>query len=170
MNKRLLFLLLLILSFFGLSSSDVNSVSRPNKIKNVILVIGDGMGPAQIGLLEAYARQAQKPVIRSRTTAFSRILKEGGKLGVSMTYSANVLVTDSAASATQLATGKPANAETIGVDAIGNPSESMLSIAKKSGKATGLVSDVRLTHSTPAAFGAHQPSRMLENEIAIDML
>ena len=162
-------LLFLLVSFIALNSSDANS-SSPNKIKNVILVIGDGMGPAQIGLLEAYARQSQNPVITSRTTAFSRILNEGGKLGVSMTYSANVLVTDSAASATQLAIGKPSNPETIGVDSLGNPTDSMLAIAKKMGKATGLVSDVRLTHSTPAAFGAHQPSRMLENEIAIDML
>lgn len=169
MNKPSIFLFLTFIFFFGFSSSDVNG-SSPNKIKNVILIIGDGMGPAQIGLLEAYARQAKNPVIRSRTTAFSRILNEGGKLGVSMTYSANVLVTDSAASATQLATGKPANAETIGVDAVGNPSDSMLAIAKKMGKSTGLVSDTRITHSTPAAFAAHQASRMLENEIAIDML
>jgi len=141
-----------------------------NKIKNVILIIGDGMGPAQIGLLEAYARQSENPVIQSRTTAFTRMLEEGGTLGVSMTYSSNIMVTDSAASATQLATGKPANPETIGIDAIGNPSDSLIDIAKKLGKATGIVSDVRLTHSTPASFGAHQPSRMLENEIAIDML
>ncbi|PHS20527.1 MAG: alkaline phosphatase [Kangiella sp.] len=143
---------------------------KTSKIKNVILIIGDGMGPAQIGLLEAYARQATNPVIRSRTTAFTRILNEGGTLGVSMTNSFNSVVTDSASSATQLATGKPANPETIGIDAIGNPSDSLIVIAKKQGKATGIVSDVRLTHSTAAAFGAHQPSRMLENEIAVDMI
>jgi len=170
MNKRLLILLLLWASFTGSNSSADKSASSPTKIKNVILVIGDGMGPAQIGLLEAYARQSKNPVIRSRTTAFTRILKEGGTLGVSMTYAANVLVTDSAGSATQLATGKFVNPETIGIDAIGDPSDSVIVIAKKQGKATGLVSDTRITHSTPAAFGAHQPSRMLENEIAIDML
>jgi len=170
MNKPLFIILLLIVSFIGLNSADTKSDNSHNKIKNVILVIGDGMGPAQIGLLEAYARQAKNPVIRSRITAFTRMLNEGGKLGVSMTYSANVLVTDSAASATQLATGKPANAETIGIDAKGNSSDSILTIAKKMGKATGLISDTRITHSTPASFCAHQPSRMLENEIAIDML
>ncbi len=170
MKKRLFSLTFLVVLLTGLGISAAKSEPSSNKIKNVILVIGDGMGPAQIGLLEAYARQAKNPVIRSRTTAFSRILNEGGKLGVSMTYAADVLVTDSAGSATQLATGKPANPETIGVDSIGNPSDSMLTIAKKMGKSTGLVSDTRITHSTPAAFAAHQSSRMLENEIAIDML
>jgi len=42
--------------------------------------------------------------------------------------------------------------------------------AKKAGKATGLVSDTRLTHATPASFAAHQPHRSLENQIASDML
>ena len=43
-------------------------------------------------------------------------------------------------------------------------------LAQKLGKVTGLVSDTRLTHATPAAFAAHQPHRSLENEIAVDML
>jgi len=139
-------------------------------VKNVILIIGDGMGPAQIGLLEAYARQSTNPVINDRTTAFTRLLNEGGVLGVTMTFASNAMVTDSAASATQLAIGKAANPETIGVDAKGNKHTSVLSIAKQNGKSTGLVSDVRITHSTPAAFAANQPQRSMENEIALDML
>ncbi len=171
MNKFLrTFSLLLIVGSFSLAIYGNETDTGNAKIKNVIFLIGDGMGPAQIGLLEAYARQSDNPVIKSRTTAFKRMMNEGGVLGVSMTYAANVLVTDSAASATQLAIGKPANPETIGVDAQGNPTESVLAIAKKLGKATGLVSDVRISHSTPAAFAAHQPHRNLENKIAIDML
>ena len=163
-------LLTTIVSGCAIAPETKKESKTTSKIKNVILIIGDGMGPAQIGLLEAYARQSENPVIRSRTTAFTRILNEGGTLGVSMTNSFNSVVTDSASSATQLATGKPANPETIGIDVIGNPSDSLIVIAKKQGKSTGIVSDVRITHSTAAAFGAHQPSRMLENEIAIDML
>ncbi|TDI82790.1 MAG: alkaline phosphatase, partial [Caldithrix sp.] len=140
------------------------------KTKNVIMIIGDGMGPQQVGLLLAYARQAPHSVIKNRTTALDRMLKEGGVLGISMTDAANTLVTDSAASATQLATGKPSGAEMIGSDADGNPTTTILEIAKKQGKSTGLVSDVRMTHATPAAFAAHQPHRTLENEIAVDML
>ncbi len=138
--------------------------------KNLILIIGDGMGPQQIGLLEAYARQAPRSVIKERTTAFSRLLAEGGVLGMSMTNAANVLNTDSAASATQLAIGKPSGPQMIGIDIDGNPDPTILEIANKLGKSTGLVSDVRLTHATPASFAAHQPQRSMENEIAVNML
>jgi alkaline phosphatase len=58
----------------------------------------------------------------------------------------------------------------IGADKNGNPVETILEKAIKTGKSTGLVSDTRLTHATPAAFAAHQPHRNLENEIAVDML
>ena len=48
----------------------------------------------------------------------------------------------------------------IGSDKDGNPVETVFSqIAIKSGKSTGLVSDTRLTHATPAAFAADQPHR-----------
>ncbi len=134
------------------------------------MIIGDGMGPQQMGLLLAYARQAPHSVVKNRTTALDRMLKEGGVLGLSMTHAANSLATDSAASGTQLATGKPSGEEMIGSDADGNRTTTILEIAKNQGKSTGLVSDVRITHATPAAFAAHQPYRSLENEIALDML
>ncbi len=143
---------------------------KSEKTKNVIMIIGDGMGPQQVGLLLTYARQAPNSVVKNRMTAFDRILKEGGILGISITHAADNLVTDSAASGTQLATGKPSGVEMIGADQDGNPAKSILEIAKKQGKSTGLVSDTRITHATPAAFAAHQPYRSLENEIAVDML
>jgi len=160
--------IILVLAFFSMQLQAEQASS--GKIKNIILIIGDGMGPQQVGLLEAYARQAPDSVIKDRTTAFKRILSEGGVLGVSMTSAANVLVTDSAASASQLATGKAAGSEMIGIGAEGNPSITVLDIAKSLGKSTGLVSDVRITHATPAAFAAHQPHRSMENKIAEDLL
>ncbi|MCI5124096.1 MAG: hypothetical protein D3925_06365, partial [Candidatus Electrothrix sp. AR5] len=36
-----------------------------SKVKNVIMVIGDGMGPQQLGLLLAYAKQAPHSVIKN---------------------------------------------------------------------------------------------------------
>jgi len=148
----------------------LNGISFQAKTKNIIMIIGDGMGPQQIGLLEAYATQAPDSVIKNGQTAFTRLLEEGGRLGISMTHVDNVLVADSAASATQLATGKPASSEMIGIDAEGRTSLSILEIAKKMGKSTGLVSDVRITHATTAAFAAHQPHRSMENQIAEGML
>ncbi len=143
---------------------------RPVRTKNVILIVGDGMGPEQVGLLFSYARQAPQSVIKDRRTAFDRIMDEGGVMGISLTHPGGVLVADSAASATQLATGRFAGSEMIGADKNGNPVETILEKAIKAGKSTGLVSDTRLTHATPAAFAAHQPHRSLENEIAVDML
>ncbi len=138
--------------------------------KNVIMIIGDGMGPEQVGLLLSYARQAPNTVIRERRTAFDRMMDDGGVMGISLTYPNNCLVTDSAASGTQLATGQFAGSEMIGADKDGNPVETVLEKAIKAGKSTGLISDTRVTHATPAAFAAHQPHRSLENEIAVDLL
>lgn len=80
------------------------------------------------------------------------------------------LVVDSACSATQLATGLAAGSEMIGLDDQGNIVETILEKAKKAGKATGLVSDTRITHATPAAFAAHQPHRSLEPAIAEELI
>ncbi|CAK8723918.1 Alkaline phosphatase [Candidatus Electrothrix aarhusensis] len=143
---------------------------RGSKVKNVIMVIGDGMGPQQLGLLLTYAKQAPHSVIKNRTTAFDRMMQEGAVMGLSMTHAANVLVTGSAASGTQLASGTAAGLKMIGSDKDGNPTVTILEQAEKLGKSTGLISDTMITHATPAAFAAHQPYRSLENAIAVDML
>ncbi|MGJ0489418.1 alkaline phosphatase [Methylobacter sp.] len=138
-------------------------------VKNVILIIGDGMGPQQVGLLLSYARQAPHSVIANRMTALDRMM-EHGRLGIAMTYTAGALVADSAASGTQLATGLPAGPEMLGLDQDGNRQENIIEKARRMGKATGLVSDTRMTHATPAAFAAHQTHRSQENDIAEDLL
>jgi len=159
-----------LISMALLSCTSADSV-KPEvaKVKNVIMIIGDGMGPQQVGLLLSYARQAPHSVIANRTTALDRMMEQG-RLGISMTYTADTLVTDSAASATQLATGKFAGAEMLGLDSDGNPQENIIEKARRLGKATGLVSDTRITHATPAAFAAHQTHRSQENSIPEDLL
>ncbi|MDP1770811.1 MAG: alkaline phosphatase [Methylobacter sp.] len=159
-----------LISVALLSCTAADSVkSEAAKVKNVIMIIGDGMGPQQVGLLLSYARQAPHSVIANRTTALDRMMEQG-RLGISMTYAADTLVTDSAASATQLATGKFAGAEMLGLDKDGNPQENIIEKARRMGKATGLVSDTRITHATPAAFAAHQTHRSQENSVAEDLL
>lgn len=161
---------LLNLALSGCAGVDL-AHSEDARINNVILVIGDGMGPQQVGLLLSYARQAPSSVIESRKTAFDRMIEQGdAKLTISTTHAAGTLVTDSAASASQLATGYFAGSEMLGLDKDGNRRETIVEKAKRIGKATGLVSDTRITHATPAAFAAHQTHRSLENEIAEDLL
>ena len=54
--------------------------------KNVIMIIGDGMGPEQVGFLMSYARQAPDSTFKDGKTAFDRIMDDGGTLGLSMTH------------------------------------------------------------------------------------
>jgi alkaline phosphatase len=139
------------------------------RTKNLILMIGDGMGPQQIGLLELYAREAPDSKYNGNPTAITKFSDEG-ILGFSLTNPHDALVVDSACSASHLALGIDAPLEAVGIDANGDPYETILEMAQRLGKSTGLVSDTRITHATPAAFAAHQPHRSLENEIAVDML
>lgn len=138
--------------------------------KNVIMIIGDGMGPEQVGLLLTYARQAPHSVLGDKTTCFDRIMEKDGSLGISLTNAHNVLVTDSAASGSQLATGQPSGSEMIGLNYRGESVPTVLERAIQAGKSTGLVTDTRVTHATPAAFAAHQPHRKMGDAIALDML
>ena len=168
-SKRGAFSGLLACSLVMSGCSQLQTTQEAAKAKNVIMIVGDGMGPQQVGLLLSYARQAPNSVLKDRETAFDRIASNG-QTSISMTNASNVLVVDSAASATQLATGKYSGSEMIGADKDGSTAESILEKAKKMGKSTGLVSDTRITHATPAGFAAHQSHRSKENAIAVDML
>lgn len=139
------------------------------KIRNIILMIGDGMGPQQIGLLQDFATFSKTLVYHNRKTALQLFAGEG-HMALSSTRPYGALVVDSACSATQLSTGKPALNGVIGLDSRGNTIQTILEKAKTLGKATGLITDTRITHATPAAFAAHQPHRSEENAIAVDMM
>ncbi len=141
----------------------------PARPRSVILMIGDGMGPQQLGLLETYARKAPSSPYGEGRTAF-RALADAGTVGLSLHYPADGLVTDSACSATQLALGEPSRNEIIGLDADGTRRENVRERAAALGKATGIVSDTRLTHATPAAFLAHQGYRSAEAAIAAQIV
>ncbi|PID42844.1 MAG: alkaline phosphatase [Proteobacteria bacterium] len=154
------------------SKSDSGS-NHQGKVKNLILMIGDGMGAQQVGLLEEYARRSPANAANIVKTTGLQKLANNGHVGLSMTAPVGAnpsLVVDSACSATQLATGQGSISEGIGLDGQGNKLETILEKAKKMGKATGLITDTRVTHATPAGFAAHRPHRSYENEIAEDML
>ena len=157
------------------ADSDSNSSAQPDlapqsgQIKNIIMMIGDGMGPQQVGLLQDFATHSKTDIYKNRETALE-LFANSGQLALSSTTPVGGLVVDSACSATQLATGKPSLSEVVGLDIEGNATDTILEMAKAAGKSTGLISDTRITHATPAAFAAHQAHRSMENEIAVDML
>ncbi len=145
------------------------AAEKPTQLKNLILLIGDGMGPQQIGLLQTYAKLAPNSIYKGRLTAIESLFNHG-QTGLSLTHPEDKIVVDSACSATQLATGHISGSEMIGLDAQGRAVRTILEQAKSQGRKVGLVSDTRITHATPAAFAAHQPHRSLETEIAAQML
>jgi alkaline phosphatase len=131
-----------------------NTTAKP---KNVILLIGDGMGTSQV---------------------YAAMIANGGELffnnfkniGFSKTYSADNLITDSAAGGTALATGEKTYNGAIGLnkDTVSIPN--IREKAEAKGMATGVVSTSVITHATPASFVAHQPYREMYEDIAEDFL
>ncbi|GAA6172752.1 alkaline phosphatase [Colwellia sp. KU-HH00111] len=128
---------------------------------NIIMVVGDGMGPA---FTSAYRYYKDDPATKAvEDTIFDHHLT-----GMSSTYPAPVsgVVTDSAASATALATGVKSYNGAIGVDVNKKPVQTVLEWAKLQGKKTGVVVTSQINHATPASYLAHNESRRNYNEIA----
>ncbi len=135
----------------------VFSSDSTQEVKNIIFLIGDGMGLTQI-----YA---------GMTANMGKLnLENMPVIGMIKTYSSDAYITDSAAGATAFSAGEKTYNGAIGVDKEGNPVETILEIAEEQGKATGLISTSSITHATPASFIAHQPKRSMEEEIAADFL
>lgn len=132
-------------------------------------MIGDGMGPQQVGLLTQYAKYAASSTVPHRKAAIETVLSEG-TVAIVNNQPHGALVADSAAAATQLATGELAGSEMIGANYLGQRVENIVEAAHRVGKSAGLVTDTRITHATPAGFAAHQANRESENEIALDYL
>lgn len=139
---------------------EVKSYTEKNvskKPKNIIFLIGDGMGTSQ--------------VTASLTANKGQLFLQNFKhIGFSQTQSASDYVTDSAAGGTALACGERANNGAIGMDVNNKPMQSSLAVADDNGKATALVSTSCITHATPASFIAHQPNRNMYEAIAADFL
>jgi len=138
-------------------STKKTATEKNREIKNVILLIGDGMG-----LPDVYA---------AMTVSDTPLNIERCKnIGLQKTYSADNYITDSGAAGTALATGEKTKNGTIGMDSNGKPVKSILKIAAEHGLATGMVSTSSITHATPASFIAHQSSRGSYEDIASDFL
>jgi alkaline phosphatase len=139
-----------------------NAVTSPfNSPKNIIMVVGDGMGPAYTTAYRYFIDNPQTDEIEE--TVFDRIL-----VGMASTYPARVsgFVTDSAAAATALATGVKSYNGAIGLDVNKKPVETVLERAKKLGKKTGVVVTSQVNHATPASYLAHNEHRKNYNAIA----
>lgn len=159
-----LFLLSLI-SLFLLNACQTAPTDFPGTPKNVILVIGDGMGPQQISALYYLTKYSKNKKIKFSDFAFKK-LADRGVVALSATEPAQYIAVDSASSANQLAIGQPSLPETVGLNENGAHHQTILEKAKARGLATGLVSDTLITHATPAAFASYSGTRYNQNLIA----
>ena len=140
--------LLIILSVLALSISSY--ANEP--IKQVIFIIGDGMGLNQMCKLDS-------------PNHFER----ANYIGLSKTYSASHKVTDSAAGGTALACGVKTQNGMLGMNADSIPVNSILTILKEKGFSTGKVASCRINHATPASYNTHQPNINMDAEILADL-
>lgn len=150
--------------FFSCVSGEENraisveeTVPASEKPMNVILMIGDGMGMSQI-------------TAAMYSNSNNLALEKFNVIGMQKTHSATDLVTDSAASATAIASGNKTCNHCVGIDADSIACQTIMEEANDRGYATGVVVTSSIVHATPAAFYAHQPLRFFYDKIAADLV
>lgn len=174
MNPLSLIVATLILS--GCATTPVCTLAEPGP-KNVILMIGDGMGFAQVEAGSLYSHGKVKgqsywdyqPLAMSTHSTNTPEAYNPKKAWKDFGYHL-IKPTDSAAAATTLATGVKTSNGRIGQDADENNLRSLVEDAETMNKSTGVLSTVYLSHATPASFGAHNKSRSNYEAIAQEML
>ena len=134
---------------------DIVSVEEPpasNEIRNVIFLIGDGMGLEQVSC--AWVLNHGKLNLDNMSV-----------VGLSRTYSLSDLITDSAAGGTALAVGQKTANSHVATDPEGNPIPSMFVKAQELGKKTGVVVTCLMPDATPSVFCSHSDDRYKYDEV-----
>ena len=134
----------------------------------IVLFIGEGLTPSRLAATRAYAGGADSALALD---SFSQV-------ALLTNYSADFATPDSAAAASALATGVKVNNRAISRDASGTSLSTLLELAHSAGRATGLVTDGRITDATSAAFYAHeddaddhaQTARILAENGSLDLV
>ncbi len=125
--------------------------TKTSSVKNVVLIIGDGMGTEHL-------KAAQ--LAEQRTFGFSQ-----WQHAMMDTKNVDGEITDSAASATAMATGKLTVNHAVGQNPDGEDLQTIMDFARQKGMRTGFVTTDYLYGATPAAFSAHAPNR--DNNVSI---
>jgi Alkaline phosphatase len=162
MSLILVFTIVLSSSFVSIGVG-IDEVKSSNEVKNVILLIPDGMS-SDIVTLARWYNGGKKLNLDELATGMVR------------TYSSDAPIADSAPAATAMATGFKSHTGFIGVLPDANtmpglttlpegyervPVANVLEAAKLSGRSTGLIATSEIMHATPASFSAHDPSRKI---------
>jgi len=153
--KKFRFFLFLPVVFFLFAGCA--STEKTPQVRNVILMIGDGMGLYHP--YAAYTANKGSLALYERTQA----------VGIIFTSAANNYITDSAAAGTSIASGVKTNNGMLGILPDTTAVKTMLEYAADHGLSTGMVVTCELTHATPAAFVAHVGGRSENDNIALDL-
>ena len=132
------------------------SDKKNSRVKNIILLIGDGNGLTQISAA-TLANGGQLTLTQLKSIGFLK------------TQSGDDFSTDSAAGGTALATGEKTYNRAIGVDVDGNTIKNITEILDEHSFASGCITTDHITGATPAAFYAHQKDRSEIEKIAEDL-
>lgn len=138
-------------------SVEVVQPAKGKTPKNIIFMIGDGMGLEQVST----AWTANRGELNMEQMPY---------VGLQRTYCLNWLVTDSAAAGTALASGNKTNKGMIATLPDGTELDTMMDFAKRAGKRTGVVVVCRLNDATPATFCCNNIDRDEAEEITADYL
>ena len=139
----------------GDDSEAIRTAISDTSAKNVILLIGDGMGDSEITIARDYAKGAggffeglDAFPLTGQYTTYS--LRKDGKPSY---------VTDSAASATGWSTGTKTYNGALGIDVKNTKQPTILELAKAQGFATGDITTSEIQDATPAALYSHITER-----------
>lgn len=158
--------------------------------QNIILMISDGMGFNTMLAASYYQHGTasgqvyQHFPVRLAMTSHPAVAEVGshgqypclGRVGYNPAFiwtsieQPKLCATDSAASATAIASGVKTYNGAVAVDLHGRPASSIFDMAEAVGKATGVVSSMPFSHGTPASFVAHNHHRENYAAIAREML
>jgi alkaline phosphatase len=157
----LFFVLTFVMASYVCATQAV-SQTEGTRVRNVIMLIGDGMGNQQrriAGIVEGNGDANHRLVMEKLPVA-----------GIAFNHSLDHLVTDSAAAATALACGRKTLSGRLAMDEHGNRLRTILQVCRDMGKSTGLITTVTIAHATPAAFASHASTRNEYESIALQYL
>src|SRR5213082_1883380 len=126
----------------------------------IILFVGEGLSPGRLAPTRAYAAGAGTR-LNMDLMPYAALVKN---------YSKDFAAPDQAAAATAIATGERVTNRALAVNSDGKSLKSIVDLAREHGRATGLVTDTKLTDSTSAAFYAHTPEPNDTEKIAADFV
>jgi alkaline phosphatase len=154
------------------SSSSCQTSGQVHHPKNVIILIGDGMG--YNNTLAADYFFGPSSLNRFPVSLAAATFPAGSGYDPSLAWSDPEYVTqgftESAAAATALATGEKTSLNRIGLSAGGDTLLNLTELAKQLGKSAGVISSVPFSHATPAGFTVHNSNRFNYKQIAYDLL